>query len=74
MIGAAALITMSSTIGKSLGGGSDNGTALHLLQVRAGRFACAAMFAVVTLMRSWRHSSAIRPSLRRPTKTTLILS
>jgi len=43
MIGAAALIAMTSIIGKSLGVGGDIGDALHPLQVSAGRFAFAAI-------------------------------
>jgi len=46
MIGAAALIAMTSIIGKALGVGVGGGEALHPLQVSAGRF----LFAVLTLM------------------------
>lgn len=43
MIGAAALIAMTSIMGKSLGVEGSIGDALHPLQVSAGRFAFAAM-------------------------------
>ncbi|MFK7763252.1 MAG: EamA family transporter [Roseobacter sp.] len=58
MIGAAALVAMTSIIGKSLGIGPGNGNGLHPLQVSAGRFAFAAItlgFVLVTV-------PSIRPS------------
>jgi drug/metabolite transporter (DMT)-like permease len=45
MVGAAALIAMTSIIGKALGVGAEGASALHPLQVSAGRFA----FAILSL-------------------------
>lgn len=49
MIGAAALIAMTSIIGKSLGVEMDGRAALHPLQVSAGRFTFAALTLLVVM-------------------------
>ncbi|MGZ2256611.1 DMT family transporter [Roseobacter sp. A03A-229] len=49
MIGAAALVAMTSIIGKSLGVGLDDGSGLHPLQISAGRFCFAALTLLAVL-------------------------
>ena len=49
MVGAAALIAMTSIIGKSLGIAAGEGAALHPLQVSAGRFVFATLTLVIFL-------------------------